>query len=394
MARTRRRLTPGKDAPTAEDAADPFLPALVAKAGAVAAKVAVLQRDLTGARRLAHQAQVREALTRTELTMALNETLAARAELEGRLREATFAGYLARAGAIHLRRHPRLSRLLDRLLSRLGAWGQGLVIARSGVGGSGLFDAAGYRARYPDVAGQRASPLVHYLLFGAREGRDPHPLFDEAWYAAENAHELAATGLSGLEHYVRAGAARGRDPHPLFDIAHYLAQAPDLAPGENPLSHYLRAGAARGLSPHPLFDPAWYAGQVRGGADSPDLVHYLTVGWRAGWSPHPLFDPRWYLAQRRDAAAAGWEPLTHFVRIGAFEGCNPGPWFDLAHYAAERGAGLAPGVNPLIDYLRGGAWAVADARPGFPTAAYLASRPDLVRAGLTPLEHWARRADR
>jgi hypothetical protein len=415
MARTRRRLTPGKDAPAAEDAVDPFLPALVAKAGAVAAKVAVLKRDFAGAHRLAQQAQQREALTRVELTTALNEALAARAELEGRRREAVFAGYLARAGAIRLRRNNRLNRLLDRVLSRLGAWGQALVIARSGVWRGGtlgemaayarqggdpaarpaaVFDQAWHLARYPDLVGARIAPLVHYLLTGAREGRDPHPLFDEAYYAGENAHELAATGLSGLEHYARAGAARGRNPHPLFDIAHYVAQSPDLAPGEDPLSHYLREGAAKGLSPHPLFDPAWYAQQVRGPADPPGLVHYLTVGWRAGWSPHPLFDPRWYLEQRRDAAAAGWEPLTHFVRVGAFEGGSPGPWFDLPHYAAARGAGLAPGANPLVDYLQGGAWAVADPRPGFPSAAYLASRPDLVRAGLTPLEHWARRARR
>lgn len=393
MARTRTRLTPGKDALAAQDAADAFLPALVAKAGAVAAKAAALKRDFAGAHRLAHQAQVREALTRTELTVALNETLAARAELEGRLREAVLASYLARAGSIRLRRHNRLSRLLDRLLSRLGAAGQAAVIRRSG-GLAALFDQGWYLARYPDLAGVRTPPLVHYLLAGAREGRDPHPLFDEAYYAAENAHELAATGLSGLEHYVRAGAARGRNPHPLFDIAHYLAQSPDLAPGEDPLSHYLRDGARRGLSPHPLFDPAWYAEQVRGAAEPPGLVHYLTVGWRAGWSPHPLFDPRWYLEQYPGVSAAGWEPLTHFTRAGAFEGFNPGPWFDLAHYAAQRGEGLAPGANPLVDYLQGGAWTTADPRPGFPNAAYLASRPDLVRAGLTPLEHWARRAGR
>ncbi|WP_293905319.1 hypothetical protein [Phenylobacterium sp.] len=393
MARTRRRLTPGDAAPAAVEATDPALPALLEKAHAVAAKVGRLQRDFAGAHRLAHQAQVREALTRTELTVALNETLAARAELEGRLREQALAGYQARGGAIRLRRHNRLSQALDKVLARLGPAGGRVVVARAGVGRV-LFDPAWYLAANSDVAGSGVAPLVHYLVAGAREGRDPHPLFDAAWYARENAHELAATSLSGLEHYVRAGAARGRSPHPLFDVGHYLAQGPALADGEDPVSHYLREGARLGRAPHPLFDPAWYAAQAPEAGAAGGLLHYLTAGWRAGLTPHPLFDPRWYLAQHPEVAEAGQEPLTHFLAVGGFAGLSPSPWFDLPHYVAARGGGLAPGANPLVDYLQGGAWAVAEARPGFPGAAYLAARPDLVRAGLTPLEHWARRGGR
>lgn len=409
-------MTAAETPPTPDD----NIPALLDKAHAVALRTAKLRRDFAGAHRLAHQAQVREALSRTELTLALTETLAARAELEGRLREQALAGYLARGGPIRLRRHNRISKALDRLLARLGSLGQALVIARSGVWrGTGrplfdlrhmaayarrradprvapmaLYDQAWRLARSPDLTQARMAPLVHYLVAGAAEGRDPHPLFDETWYARENAHELAATGLSGLEHYVRAGAARGRNPHPLFDMAHYLAQGPALASGEDPLSHYLREGGRLGLSPHPLFDPAWYAEQAPEAAGTPGLIHYLQTGSPAGLTPHPLFDPRWYLEKHPQVAEEGVEPLVHFVTVGAFELHNPSPWFDLPHYIVTRGPGLAPGANPLIDYLQGGAWAGAESRPGFPTAAYLASRPDLVRAGLTPLEHWARRGGR
>lgn len=48
--------------------------AMLDKARAVTAKVASLSRDFAGAHRLAQQAQVREALTRTELTLALTES--------------------------------------------------------------------------------------------------------------------------------------------------------------------------------------------------------------------------------------------------------------------------------------------------------------------------------
>ena len=70
--------------------ADPA-PTLLDKARAAAARVGGLKRDAVGAHRLAHQAEVREALTRTELTVALHESLTQRAQLEARLRAAAVA---------------------------------------------------------------------------------------------------------------------------------------------------------------------------------------------------------------------------------------------------------------------------------------------------------------
>lgn len=379
------------------------------------AKVGRLNRDFAGAHRLAHRAQVREALVRSELTLALHEALAAGAATQAKLRDRALAAYAAGARGV-LRRHNRISQAIDRALVRLGALGQAVVILRSGVwragGGRGeildyvrrradpgaapaaLFDQTWYLETYPDVAGRRMSPLVHYLIAGGREGRAPGPLFDAAHYQRHNAVDLAATSVTGLEHFARRGAAEGRSPHPLFDIPFYLAQDPSLEPGEDPVSHYLREGGRLGLSPHPLVDPAWYAEQTGDLAGQPALLHYLTIGWRRGYSPHPLFEPAWYLEQWPDVAESGLPPLMHFLTVGGFEGRSPSPWFDLGHYRDRRGAELPPGVNPLVDYLQGGAWAVPEPREGFPTAAYLASRPDVVRAGVTPLEHWARQAGR
>ena len=42
---------------------------------------------------------------------------------------------------------------------------------------TGLFDVDFYLRSYPDVAAAGLDPAAHYLLVGAREGRDPHPLF-------------------------------------------------------------------------------------------------------------------------------------------------------------------------------------------------------------------------
>jgi hypothetical protein len=38
----------------------------------------------------------------------------------------------------------------------------------------GGFDAQWYRQRYPDLAGT-ADPLMHFVRYGASEGRDPSP---------------------------------------------------------------------------------------------------------------------------------------------------------------------------------------------------------------------------
>ncbi len=416
----RRRKAPNAEPPALASERLTITSELVERARQVAFRHRQLDQaygEMTASRdamsREAHQAQLREAVTRTELTLALHAALSAREAEADRLRTAVLRNYVAEG--IALRRHGRPSRALDRFLARLGSFGQALIIARSRTWrgtGRGLHDLRHmaayvrrgarpdvsppafvdqrwYLEQNPDVARGRTAPLVHYLLMGSLEGRSIHPLLHEASYRAANYADIAATGLSALEHYDRRGARQGRSPHPAFDVAHYLAQGPVLAPGEDALSNYLREGGRRGLSPHPLFDPVWYADQT-GETEAGALLHYLTIGWRAGLSPHPLFDGVWYLEQNLDVAREGQEPLTHFLLSGAQEGRSPSPWFDLPHYVEARGAALAPGLNPLVDYLRGGAWAVAEARPGFPTAAYLASRPELVAQGMTPLEHWAR----
>ena len=55
---------------------------VAAKAKAAAQRAAGLRADLAHALNLTHQAQLREALTRTELTLALTEALSGRAQAE------------------------------------------------------------------------------------------------------------------------------------------------------------------------------------------------------------------------------------------------------------------------------------------------------------------------
>lgn len=390
--------------------------------GVLIDKVEALARLCSTLHGASQRASAESGLNRTRLGVALAEALLAREALEAETRAIALTGYRAAARPFaRRRRYNRVARRLDGALERFGSIGKAIIIARSGLWASeagegrltklrtmaayarrggdpslqppALFDQAWYLRQRSDLAGAQISPLSHYLMHGAAEGIDPHPLFDTEFYRTRNAAELGETGLTPLEHFVRLGASEGRDPHPLFDVAYYVRQATDLiSSGENPIEHYLRVGASRGLSPHTLFAADYYAHQLAasGEGGAPSLLHYLTVGSGLGLKPHPLFDPVWYRDKYADVTAGRSEALAHFATIGGLEGRSPGPWFDTGRYLAQRVGGLPPGANPLVDYLQGGAWTVSEPWLGRPDAGFLDIAMEFAGRPLTPLEQWAR----
>lgn len=390
--------------------------------GVLIDKVEALARLCATLHGASQRASTESGLNRVRLGAALADALLAREALEAETRTIALTGYRAAARPFaRPRRYNRIARRLDAALERLGSVGKAIIIARSGLWASqagdgrlkqlrtmaayarrggdpalqppALFDQAWYLRQRTDLTGARISPLPHYLLHGAAEGIDPHPLFDSEFYRERNAAQLGETGLTSLEHFVRLGAGEGRDPHPLFDVAYYVRQAPDLiSSGENPISHYLRVGAAGGLSPHPLFAADYYADQVAGSGEggAPSLLHYLTVGSALGLKPHPLFDPAWYRGQHPDVADGRTEALVHFAKAGGAEGRSPGPWFDTGRYLAQRVDGPPAGRNPLVDYLQGGAWRITEPWLGRSEVGFLDVAADFAGRPLTPLEQWAR----
>jgi glycosyltransferase involved in cell wall biosynthesis len=74
---------------------------------------------------------------------------------------------------------------------------------------SGLFDSDWYLAKYPDVAEAGINPLLHYMIAGADEGRDPGPTFDSQAYLKANP-DVAASGFNPLMHYLLYGRDEGR----------------------------------------------------------------------------------------------------------------------------------------------------------------------------------------
>jgi hypothetical protein len=114
---------------------------------------------------------------------------------------------------------------------------------------SGLFDREWYVQTNPDVVLCGSEPLLHWLLAGWNEGRDPNPLFNTDWYLRQNP-DVHDSGMNPLQHYLAFGSRQGCNPSPGFDSAAYLETHPELRDAYiTPLEHYLRQAKARPLNP-------------------------------------------------------------------------------------------------------------------------------------------------
>jgi GT2 family glycosyltransferase/glycosyltransferase involved in cell wall biosynthesis len=152
---------------------------------------------------------------------------------------------------------------------------------------AGMFDRDWYVEHNPDIVRSGADVVLHWLVEGWKEGRDPNPFFNSDWYLAQNP-DVAADGLNPLMHYLERGALERRDPNPLFDSDWYLAQNPDVA-----------------------------------ASDVNPLVHYVREGYPEGRDPSPKFKTSEYLARHPGLLASGKNPLAHCLEVGAAEGLLP-----------------------------------------------------------------------
>ena len=70
-------------------------------------------------------------------------------------------------------------------------------------------DSEFYLQRYPDVASSKLSAYDHYVRFGWKEGRQPHPYFDGERYLYLNP-DVRSSGQNPLTHWFRHGRQEGR----------------------------------------------------------------------------------------------------------------------------------------------------------------------------------------
>ena len=166
---------------------EPLLPALEKIAPDVFEQMTVLRHGYTVSigNRLRLQGQ-----------LAASE--AARTELEEAARREQQSSVHRRAIAV---RHSEPDTLFSRLRSCLAPLVSTSARQAYDIRRSGLFDTGWYLERYPDVAEAGIDPVVHYVRFGAKEGRDPAPWFSTSAYLQANP-DVAASGKNPFHHYI------------------------------------------------------------------------------------------------------------------------------------------------------------------------------------------------
>jgi len=104
---------------------------------------------------------------------------------------------------------------------------------------SSLFDTSFYLEQNPDVALSGVNPIIHYIVFGTKEGRDPSSLFCTSFYLLQNP-DVADSGMNPLAHYVKYGFKEGRDPNASFNSSNYLKKYQAVTNSSKNFQEYLR----------------------------------------------------------------------------------------------------------------------------------------------------------
>jgi hypothetical protein len=182
-----------------------------------------------------------------------------------------------------------------------------------------LFDAPFYMERNPDVYNTTADGFLHFVMFGVRGRRAPHPLIDLDYIREQRRGILPdAPTMGDLWHILDDNLV---DPSPYFSLSYYKSQLRGVIVHGSLLKHFLREGIATELRPNRFLDPIWYCKQPpRSDKALSAIRHFVLQGDREGRPPSQNFDSQHYLRSHPDVAAAGMPPLLHYLTRGIAEG--------------------------------------------------------------------------
>lgn len=78
---------------------------------------------------------------------------------------------------------------------------------------SGSFDPSYYSQNYPEYEKITSSPILHYVKYGWKEGRNPSIDFDTDFYIKDN-KDIRLVEINPFVHYIKHGKAEGRPKNP------------------------------------------------------------------------------------------------------------------------------------------------------------------------------------
>ena len=246
------------------------------------------------------------------------------------------------------------------------------------VSPSPFFDERHYLDRHPDIREGGMWGFLHFLVAGIDEGRQPHPLVDVEFIAADQ-------GVP-MDEALRTWLARASAPNAaVWHGYRRWSYAPTLAQQRAIWRGLARRCPEDGLAMRvlcylPLLVDPQLAGDVGAWsivADALDAKAYDTLpspflraplARRAGdeatplpllerlpadagrrWSPTPWLDMAFYDARNPDLAQVEGPLLLHFLRHGQFEGRVGHPMFNHAWYAAHYG--IEPDRSIHVHYV-------------------------------------------
>jgi GT2 family glycosyltransferase len=189
-----------------------------------------------------------------------------------------------------------------------------------------LFDESFYLANNPDILKSNDDPVLHYLIHGGFEGRNPSENFNSAFYL-EKYPDVKEIGKNPLAHFILFGKSEGRRaiPNEVKNCDSYYKNnsEKDEFVNNNDINtdRYINLQDVELLKDSEYFDVVYYMQEdpemKMTGIDP--VEHYLTDGWKEGRNPSVYFNTNFYLNKYSDVYQANMNPLLHFINFGESE---------------------------------------------------------------------------
>ena len=238
-------------------------------------------------------------------------------------------------------------------------------------------------------------PFEHYINIGWKTGLNPSPYFDTKFYLARSPDVVNAQ-MNPLIHYAVWGIKEGRLPHPDManDISYLTTEDDD--------TKLIRAN----------FDGEFYYNKypdVKNNNADP-VLHYMHFGWRLGYDPASFFSTRFYIEKNDDVRSIDMNPFLHYLKWGKFEGRQGTPIphftdkynykipnreervirekFDIDYYLTQNFSLLSKNVDPIKHYIHFGWRLGLNPTRDFNTNFYVSRHVNTVFDYVNPFFHY------
>lgn len=192
------------------------------------------------------------------------------------------------------------------------------------------------------------SKLISHLKLSRNHKRNIHVIKKSSYfdinYYLENNPDVTQSGINPIVHYLLNGGFEGRNPSELFDSSYYLESNPDVKEaGVNPLLHYIQNGRYEGRNIKKVNN---YIENIEEHSKISEDEKAIRIIAESG-----LFNESYYLQNYPDVRKSELTPIEHYYYHGCKEDRNPSPEFEADFYKHQNPEVFSKGINPLLHFL-------------------------------------------